>query len=100
MPHANKALIDRARTIFTELGYSIDGSDTEFTATREWKAVQVVATEDDVDVRSADEPYKCFIVDQGNIDALEHEIRRRDPEYEWAIIGITEDGYDVATPPQ
>lgn len=114
--------IEQARSIFTDLGYTVDDdvpnvseSDeaardltpmdylpdggVEFRATREWKEVRVTAV-----AESADTPrsgtLRCFVTWQEHAPALRRKLKRAEPEYEWAVLGVAEDGeYEVARAP-
>lgn len=90
---------EQARSIFDDLGYSLAGDGAEFSATRDWKEIRVTAVTDDVDADD-DSPYRCFVTWADNADALERQLRRLDPPYEWAVMGVDEDGdYEVARAP-
>ncbi|WP_336037815.1 DUF7116 family protein [Halobacterium yunchengense] len=90
---------EQARSIFDDLGYSLAGDGTEFSATRDWKEIRVTAVTDDVDADD-DGAYRCFVTWADNAAALERELSRLDPPYEWAVMGVQEDGdYEVARAP-
>jgi outer membrane cobalamin receptor len=90
---------EQARSIFDDLGYSLAGDGAEFSATRDWKEIRVCAVTDDVDARE-DDSYRCFVTWADHADALEAELERLDPSYEWAVMGVREDGdYEVARAP-
>jgi hypothetical protein len=90
---------EQARSIFDDLGYSLAGDGAEFSATRDWKEIRVCAVTDDVDA-GEDASYRCFVTWADEADALERELERLDPPYEWAVMGVQEDGdYEVARAP-
>ncbi|MFC3476984.1 DUF7116 family protein [Halobacterium litoreum] len=90
---------EQARSIFADLGYSLAGDGAEFSATRDWKEIRVSAVTEDVDSRDGGS-YRCFVTWADNADALERQLRRLDPPYEWAVMGVEEDGdYEVARAP-
>ena len=90
---------EQARSIFTDLGYSLAGDGAEFSATRDWKEIRVSAVTDDVETGGGSN-YRCFVTWAANANALETRLRRLDPPYEWAVIGVQEDGdYEVARAP-
>ena len=100
MGPVNTRLVERARSIFADLGYTVEGSGREFTAEREWKVVHVNAVEDatlDTPPESGD--LRCFVAEADAVDALEHRLRRTNPDYEWAIIGVDGDEYEVERAP-
>jgi hypothetical protein len=90
---------DQARTIFNDLGYTVSGDGDEFRAERKWRVVRVTAlagseeTPDEGDLR-------CFVTWDEHAPELSRKLRRTDPEYEWAIIGVRESGdYEVLRAP-
>jgi len=90
---------ERAKTIFDDLGYTVSGDGEEFRAERKWRVVRVTAvtgsdeTPDDGDLR-------CFVTWNEYASELRNRLRRNDPEYEWAIIGVRESGdYEVLRAP-
>jgi hypothetical protein len=90
---------EQARTIFTDLGYSLAGDGAEFSATRDWKEIRVSAVTDDVETGDGG-GYRCFVTWAADAGELEARLRRLDPSYEWAVIGVQEDGdYEVARAP-
>lgn len=99
MAAASTPPTEQARAIFDDLGYSVSGAGREFRATRDWKEVRVTAVGDDVDA-PADGTYRCFVAWDGEASALERRLRSADLPYEWAIIGVRENGdYEVARAP-
>jgi hypothetical protein len=94
-----RRLANRARSIFEDLGYTVEGSGyREFRAERAWKVVTVTTVPDG----SRDSPetgeMRCFVTD-GDVDALREQLRRSDPEFEYAIISVKEDDYEVVRAP-
>lgn len=92
-------LVEQARSIFSELGYTISGDGSEFRAEREWKVVRVSAVsnlEDAPDTGSL----RCFVTYRDGVESLERRLARMKPDYEWAIISIGDDDeYDVVRAP-
>ena len=90
---------DEARSIFDDLGYSVTGGGSEFRAIRDWKEVHVLAVDGDVDTPD-DGAYRCFVTWEERAPALERHLERADPPYEWAVIGVADDGeYEVSRAP-
>lgn len=91
------SLRQRARTIFDELGYDVSNDGGEMRAERKWRVVQVTPMDEpDQPPRTGD--LRCFVTWNDRLDALEDELRRVDPDYEWAIIGVDEsDEYEVCS---
>ena len=98
MGPGNTRLVERARSIFSELGYTVEGTGTEFRAEREWKVVTVNAVGDGSEVPS-DGTYHCFVTRPERVEALEGRLRSIDPEYEWAILAVDGDEYEVERAP-
>lgn len=99
MGPVNTPPADEARSIFDDLGYTITGSGEEFRAVRDWKEVRVTAVDGDVDAPE-DGTYRCFVTWDDRVAALARRLRAADPAYEWAVIGVGEDGaYEVARAP-
>lgn len=90
---------DEARSIFDDLGYSVTGRGEEFRAIRDWKEVHVLAVDGEVDAPD-DGSYRCFVTWKDRAPELEARLARLDPPYEWAVIGVADDGdYEVARAP-
>lgn len=84
-----------ARSIFDDLGYDVTSDGRVFRATRKWRAIDVTPMPEPREPPTAGE-YRCFVTWIESISALEQRLQQCDPDYEWAIIGIAEDGeYDV-----
>ncbi|WP_128475835.1 DUF7116 family protein [Halorussus pelagicus] len=92
--------IDQARTIFSNLGYTVSGDDgDEFRAERKWRVVRVT-TLTDAETTPNDGELRCFVTWNEHASELRQRLRRADTEYEWAIIGVRESGdYEVHRAP-
>ncbi|WP_276301237.1 DUF7116 family protein [Halorussus lipolyticus] len=91
--------IEQARTIFDDLGYSVSGDGDEFRAERKWRVVRVTALTDS-DETPDDGELRCFVTWKEYASDLRARLRRTDPEYEWAIIGVRDCGdYEVLRAP-
>jgi len=89
------SLADRATGIFRDLGYSVSGDGSELRATRKWRTVHVTPMAEPGAPPAAGD-LRCFVTWAEQVGALERELQRADPDYEWAIIGLEgEDGYRV-----
>jgi hypothetical protein len=88
-------LIDRAESIFTDLGYAVSTDGGELRAERKWRTVRVTPVSDPSTIPETG-GYRCFVTPTDRVDAVEGELRARDPDYEWAIIGVAEDTYEVS----
>jgi hypothetical protein len=91
--------IEQARTIFADLGYTVSGDGDEFRAERKWRVVRVTALTDS-ETTPDDGELRCFVAWNEDASDLRKHLRRTDPEYEWAIIGVREGGdYEVLRAP-
>ncbi|MEM4782418.1 MAG: hypothetical protein QXG03_12780 [Halalkalicoccus sp.] len=92
--------VEQARSIFSELGYTLSGDGSEFRAEREWKVVHVTATTDESETSIPDSgSLRCFVTYKDAADSLVRRLSEFKPDYEWAVISITEDDYDVLRAP-
>lgn len=98
MGSVSTPLIERAQTIFDELGYTVSGDGREFRAERAWKVVRVTTVGDPVDAPT-DGEFWCFVTDRAVAPRLERELDRMDPGYEWAIMSIDDDDYRIERAP-
>lgn len=103
MATVTKPPSEQARTIFSDLGYDVCGDGDEFRAERKWRVVRVTATtETDTDETPDDGELRCFVTWKDDAPGLRRELRRRNPEYEWALIGVRKGGdgdYEVVRAP-
>ncbi|NHN59106.1 MULTISPECIES: hypothetical protein [Halorussus] len=91
--------IDHAKSIFADLGYTVSGDGEEFRAERKWRVVRVTAVADSDDTPD-DGELRCFVAWNEQASELRNRLRRTDPEYEWAIIGVEDGGdYEVLRAP-
>lgn len=99
MATVNTPPIDQARTIFDDLGYTVSGDGEEFRAERKWRVVRVTAMADSDETPDHGD-LRCFVTWEEHASDLRRRLRRTDPEYEWAIIGVREGGdYEVLDAP-
>jgi len=90
---------DEAKSIFADLGYSVSGDGTTFTAARDWKEIEVLAVTNDVDTPNGDR-MRCFVTWSDCVHDLGAALDSAAPDYEYAVIGVEEDGeYEVARAP-
>lgn len=98
MGTVNTQLDDEARSIFTRLGYTVSGDGSEFTAERGWKAVRVTT------MSEPDDPPEsgglcCFVARRSEAHEVRRRLVRTDPDYDWAIISVANDDYEVVRAP-
>lgn len=98
MVPVNTELVNQAHSIFDQLGYTVVGDGPEFRAERGWKVVRVTATENGSDVPS-DGTLRCFVTPRANATTLRRQLRDDDPEYEWAVISVDGEDYEVERAP-
>jgi hypothetical protein len=92
-----------ARDVFRELGYSVSADGREFVAERKWRRVLVTALCMDTDEL---EPYladggetprlRCFVTWIENAADLQQHLTEVKPPYDWAVIGVDDDGDDFS----
>lgn len=102
MGPVNMRLVEQARSIFAELGYTVEGNGPEFRAERAWKVVHVnTVLENDAlpSSPSSSEQFHCFVAQPDDADDLEKRLTSADPNYEWAIIVVDGDDYQVERAP-
>ena len=99
MGPVNMRLVEQARSIFAELGYSVEGNGPDFRAEREWKVVHVSTVLETAELPTASGEFHCFVAQPENADELEDRLRYQDPDYEWAIIVVDGDDYQVERAP-
>ncbi|MFP8954940.1 hypothetical protein ACLI4Z_18580 [Natrialbaceae archaeon A-arb3/5] len=93
-------LVEQARSIFAELGYTVEGNGPTFRAERAWKVVHVnTVLETDELPSSSSEQFHCFVAHPDDVDELETRLTSVDPSYEWAIIVVDGDDYQVERAP-
>jgi hypothetical protein len=100
MPPVRIPPVEEARDIFRDLGYTVDGDGPTLHAERKWRTVEVTAVADAepcpiTDGGRDDVRLRCFVTWDDTVAELRNRISRVDPDYEWAIIGVTDDDYDV-----
>jgi len=95
MRAVTKPLDEQAQSIFADLGYTITARGEEFLAERKWRVVHVTPA-DDFDQPPESGEYRCFVAWAEDVPRLERRLSHADPDYEWAIIGVEDDGeYEV-----
>ena len=98
MGTVNTHLVEEARSIFTRLGYTVSGDGVEFTAERDWKVVRVTAMAEPTDPPESG-GLRCFVTRQCDAREVRRRLVRADPDYDWAIISVADDDYEVVRAP-
>ncbi|MFB6223197.1 MAG: hypothetical protein ABEH86_05930 [Haloarcula sp.] len=89
------SLDEQARSIFNDLGYTVSRTGTELQAERHWRVV-IVSILDPQDPLPDDGDMRCFVTRATDATQLGRRLDRRDVDYDWAVLGISEDGdYEV-----
>ncbi len=94
----NAELTEQAKSIFDQLGYTVVDTGSEVRAERDWKVVHVTPTQAGDTVPDAGS-LRCFVTPQSQVTTLRQRLHDYDPDYEWAIIGVDGDDYEVARAP-
>ncbi|MDS0222550.1 hypothetical protein NDI54_14490 [Haloarcula sp. S1AR25-5A] len=93
------SLDEQARSIFDDLGYTVSRTGTELQAERGWRVVTVSVLDSRDPIPDGGE-LRCFVTRTGEATHLSRRLDRRDVSYDWAVIGVTEDGdYEVVRHP-
>lgn len=88
-------LATEARTIFSDLGYTVSDDGHEIRAERKWRTVHVTPMPDPTDLPQGGE-LRCFVTWAEQTRELRRELTSQTLPYEWAIIGVSRDGgYEV-----
>jgi hypothetical protein len=98
MGSVNTQLEHEAESIFDELGYAVTADEHGFRAERKWRVVEITPMSEPDDVPTSG-GMRCFVTWAEQVGTLERRIRRVDPEYDWAIIGIDDEEYIVSRRP-
>ena len=100
MGPVNMRLVEQARSIFAELGYTVEGNGPEFRAERAWKVVHVNTVLETGELPSSSSgQFHCFVAEPEDADDLEIRLERTNPNYEWAIIVVDGEDYQVERAP-
>lgn len=94
MSAVSTSLQKEAESIFTDLGYDVTPKGTEMQAQRKWRVVQVTPMAEPSEPPSSGD-LRCFVTHAETVPTLEEKLECADPEYEWAIIGVEDEGYTV-----
>jgi hypothetical protein len=96
MAAVSTSLDERARAIFTDLGYEVTPDNGELRAERKWRTVYVTTAS------PADAPkygsLRCFVAPIDEASDLREDLLARGPDYDWAVIGVERDDYAVLHP--
>ncbi len=96
MSAEHAGLTDEAESIFRGLGYDIERGVDGLHATRKWRTVHVTTGEPTNEEPAAG--LRCFVARADRADDLCDELCEGEYPYDWAVIGVHDDGYDVLHP--
>ncbi|HET7323210.1 MAG TPA: hypothetical protein VFJ06_02635 [Halococcus sp.] len=89
---------EEARSIFTELGYTVSGSGSELRAERKWRVVHVTAADESTTLPNSGD-LRCFVAWEESARELRKRLLDIKPDYDWAVIGVDGAGeYEVLHP--
>ncbi|WP_254535159.1 DUF7116 family protein [Halomarina litorea] len=90
-------LLDEARSIFTDLGYTVTELGSELRAERKWRIVYITA--DAPDEVSEDVDLRCFVASANRATRLRDDLLDRAPDYDWAVMSLDGSGtYEILHP--
>ncbi|MES3516190.1 MAG: hypothetical protein PPP58_00850 [Natronomonas sp.] len=96
MGAVSTSLDERARSIFTDLGYEITDTGTEFRAERKWRTVHVT-TQRPVNAPTHGQ-FRCFVADAEHAGEIQTQLSTIEPDYDWAVVAVDESSYEVLHP--
>ena len=95
MAAVSTSLDERARSIFDDIGYTVSRTEDGLRAAHKWREVGVTVSDGDVTIPESGEMH-CFVTRAVEAPDLGDRLSRMDVGYDWAIIGVRDDGgYDV-----
>ena len=98
MAAVSTSLDEQARTIFDDIGYRVSRTEDGLRAAHKWREVGVTVLEDDITIPESGEMH-CFVTRASEAPDLGDRLSRMDVPYDWAVLGVREDGgYDVVRP--
>ncbi|UPM42770.1 DUF7116 family protein [Halocatena salina] len=83
-------LLEEARSIFSDLGYTVSTAGTELRAERKWRVVYVTTSDPDDTPNRGD--LRCFVAPEDRAASLCEELLARAPDYEWAVMELADSG--------
>lgn len=101
------SLVEKARSIFTEMGYDVASNGRELRAERKWRTVRVTPVPDpdrplrtDGGFEDSTADLRCFVTTAEHAPDLERYLDRTEPAFEWAVVGVDDDqDYEVLRAP-
>lgn len=97
MGAVSTSLVEEARTVFRDLGYELTAEGDELRAERKWRTVYVTTA--DPEEANTHGRLRCFVTRAERASDVRDRLLAIEPNYDWAVIGIDEDGeYRVEHP--
>ncbi|SDZ85574.1 hypothetical protein SAMN04488065_0807 [Haloplanus vescus] len=96
--------VEAAQDVFRRLGYSVERDGVDLRAERKWRTVHVTALDADeasspdklrADGGTTEYRLRCFVTWMEAAGDLRDRLARTNPDYEWAVIGVEDDDYEV-----
>jgi len=87
-------LREEAESIFTDLGYEVNADGETLRAERKWRTVTVTPVTEPEELPTSGQ-LRCFVTWERHINDMERRLRESGYDYDWAIIGITDEDYVV-----
>ena len=84
------SLADRVTSIFDDIGYTVSGTEPRLRAERKWRVVNIILGPPE-SIPSSGE-FHCFVAPPGEASDLYREVAASDPDYEWAVMRVSEEG--------
>ncbi|MFB6165544.1 MAG: hypothetical protein ABEJ31_10335 [Haloarculaceae archaeon] len=98
MATVTTSLAERAESIFSDLGYVVSDEGAHLRAERKWRVVHVAPVDEPAETPDTGE-LRCFVTWKERAPEVHDSVAERDPDCEWAVIGIDADGdYEVYRP--
>lgn len=88
---ATTHLETQARSFFDEIGYTVSRTGDELRAERKWRSVRVSLMTDPQNLPESGD-LRCFVTPADEAERFRRALRRRDPCYDWAVVGVDDDG--------
>lgn len=86
-----------AESIFTDLGYEVATDGPGLRAKRKWRVVDVVPMAEPEEPPASGQ-FRCFVTWSDSVDKVADHLTAADLDYEWALIGINGEDYEVSHP--
>lgn len=84
------SLAERVTSAFDDLGYTVSGTGSRLRAERKWRVVNISLGSPESIPSSGD--FHCFAAPPDEARELYRDVASADPEYEWAVMRVDEDG--------